>query len=247
MSTDTTKTDHRQRDVYAVLFALVLPTFVTLAYFVWSDGMHAGLRQGIYAVAKVVQFLLPIVWVVFVQRQRPRFGFKSRNGLVLGIGFGVAVLVAALGLYHGWLSKSEVFVDGTAAIREKIASLGVGSVWRFAAMGVFYSLVHSLLEEYYWRWFVFDQLKRLISVGGAIAVSSLGFMAHHVLVVGEFFGYGSPLTWLLSAAVAIGGWFWAWLYHRSGSLIGPWLGHLLVDAAIFVIGYEIAKPLFGGS
>ena len=30
---------------------------------------------------------------------------------------------------------------------------------------------------------------------------------------------------------------WAWLYHRSGSLLGPWLGHALVDAAIFV-GYH---------
>ena len=27
---------------------------------------------------------------------------------------------------------------------------------------------------------------------------------------------------------------WAWIYHRSGSLLGPWLSHLLIDAGIFV-------------
>ena len=131
-------------------------------------------------------------------------------------------------------------------MQEKIADLGLDAGWKFAALGVFYSLVHSLLEEYYWRWFVFDQLKRLIPLWWAMVISSIGFMAHHVLVVGEFFGWGSPLTWLLSLAVATGGVFWAWLYHRSDSLLGPWLSHLLVDAAIFGIGYDVAAPLFGG-
>ena len=26
----------------------------------------------------------------------------------------------------------------------------------------------------------------------------------------------------------------------AGSLLGPWLGHLMADVAIFVIGYELA-------
>ena len=42
-----------------------------------------------------------------------------------------------------------------------------------------------------------------------------------------------------SASVAIGGAVWAWLYDRSGSLLGPWLSHILIDAAIFIIGYDL--------
>jgi membrane protease YdiL (CAAX protease family) len=64
-------------------------------------------------------------------------------------------------------------------------------------------------------------------------------MAHHVLVIGFYFGWTAPETWLFSFAVAIGGAVWAWLYHKSRSLVGPWLSHLLVDAAIFAVGYDL--------
>jgi uncharacterized protein len=53
----------------------------------------------------------------------------------------------------------------------------------------------------------------------------------------------SPWTWLFSLSVAVGGAFWAWLYQRTGSLYGPWLSHLLVDAAIFLVGYDLASDL----
>ena len=64
-------------------------------------------------------------------------------------------------------------------------------------------------------------------------------MAHHVLVLATFFGWSSPATYVFSLAIAIGGAYWAWLYARSGSLYGPWLSHLLVDAGIFLIGYDL--------
>ena len=70
-------------------------------------------------------------------------------------------------------------------------------------------------------------------------ISSLGFMAHHVIVLGFYFGWHSPWVYLLSLAVAIGGAFWAWLYDRTGSLAGPWLSHMLVDAGIFAVGYRM--------
>ena len=105
-------------------------------------------------------------------------------------------------------------------------------------------LAHSLLEEYYWRWFVFGQLYKNWSLSLAILVSSVGFMAHHVVLLATFFGWGSPLTYLFSFGVAIGGAFWAWLYASSRSLLGPWLSHMLVDVAIFLIGYDLVRGLF---
>jgi membrane protease YdiL (CAAX protease family) len=44
---------------------------------------------------------------------------------------------------------------------------------------------------------------------------------------------------LASAAVAVGGAMWAWLYQRSGSIYAPWLSHLLIDAAIFTIAFDM--------
>ncbi len=68
-------------------------------------------------------------------------------------------------------------------------------------------------------------------------------MAHHVLVLGRFFGFANWATYLFAACVAVGGAVWAWLYERTGSLVGPWASHLLVDAAIFAVGFDIVRAI----
>jgi membrane protease YdiL (CAAX protease family) len=126
-------------------------------------------------------------------------------------------------------------------IRGKVAGFGIDGVWQYALLGAFYSLIHSLLEEYYWRWFVFGQLRRRTPVSVAAALSAAGFTAHHILVLDKYFGFANPATYLLASCIAVGGAIWAVLYHRTGSLVGPWLSHLLVDAAIFAIGYDVVR------
>ena len=86
-----------------------------------------------------------------------------------------------------------------------------------------------------------SQLRTLTTLGWAIFISSVGFMAHHVLVLGLYFGWFSPATVVFSLATAVGGAFWAWLYARSGSLYAPWLSHLLIDAGIFWVGYDLIQ------
>jgi uncharacterized protein len=235
--------NHLTRDWLAVLFALVLPTVVTLAYFVLAGSFSPSVQQATYGIAKTFQFLFPVLCVALVQREKLRFVPVNATGVSLGLVFGLTVSAAMLALYHWGLKEASFFTVAAGEMQEKITDMDLGSPAMFIGVGVFYSLVHSFLEEYYWRWFVFGQLSRLTRLGPAIVVSSLGFMAHHVLVIGTFFGFFSPITWIFSLCVAIGGAVWAWLYHRSGSLLGPWLSHLLVDAAIFVAGYEIAGPL----
>src|SRR5262249_51499854 len=153
----------------------------------------------------------------------------------LGGGLGLA-LAAAILLAFQFAAKPAGLIppSAVAAVRDKIAGLGFDSPLLFLTLAIFYSIVHSLLEEYYWRWFVFGQLRLLTPLPQAIAVSSLGFMAHHVCVVSVYFGWFSPESIALSLAVAVGGALWAWLYQRTGNLVGPWISHALVDAAIFL-------------
>jgi hypothetical protein len=228
-------------DRIAILVALVLPTAVTWLYFVALDGAPAALQQTAYGVGKAIQFGLPIVWVALVQRRRLDILVFSRSGHGLGLHFGLVVGVAIAGLYALVLKPLGAFDEPAEAVRGKVASFGVHSPAAFILLAVFYSLLHSLLEEYYWRWFVFGQLDRWLPLPGAIAVSSLAFAAHHVLVLAHYFSWSSPLTWLFAGCIAVGGAVWAWLYRRSGSLLAPWLSHALVDAAIFAVGYDLIR------
>ncbi len=226
---------------YALSFALSFPTFVTWMYFVWLAGSPAGIQQTAYSVGKILQFAFPVMWVVLIARERVSWTFPQRPGVMFGMVFGATILGLAMVVYHGWLEPLGLFDKPTEVVRKKVLGMGLNSIGKYAAVAVFYSIAHSAMEEYYWRWFVFGRLSNEVTLPWAIALSSMGFMAHHVIVLATFFGWTSPLTYLLSSAVAIGGAFWAWLYHRSRSLYGPWLSHMLVDAAIFAIGYDLVR------
>ena len=228
----------------AISIALVLPTVVTWLYFVALAEQQSAWQQLAAVLGKSVQFLIPLLWACGVERQKLYFTPKASMGLIPGAVFGVTVVLAMLIVYHGLLKPAGAFDVAGDEIRRKVASLGIQSGWSYLGLGVFYALVHSGLEEYYWRWFVFAQLNSRVSLGWAIILSSLGFMAHHVILLTTFFGMAAPLAYLGSLSVAIGGAFWAWLYHTKGSVYGCWFSHMLVDAGIFIIGYDLVKDTF---
>lgn len=233
-----------------ILVGLVLPTFVTWIYFEALEGSAPILQQTAYAIGKTVQFLLPLLaWRVATQRagQSPeplksslatQPGYKLSS--LLGAASGLVIGAAAIAL-HFYVLVPSGWMDGPrVAAREKLASMGLDSKPLLLAAAVFYSLVHSGLEEYYWRWFIFKRLSDFVSVPWAVAISSLGFMAHHVIVLARYFGGYSLMTILFALSVAVGGVVWAVLYRRTGTVAGPWISHALVDAAIFVVAWDLA-------
>jgi len=221
----------------ALAFAALFPTLGTWVYFIALTG-HEWM-QGTYAAAKIVQFAFPLVWVLVVQKARPAWPFRTSGGVGFGVVFGAIIFTAMCGFYFGVLRDTALMRDVAAGVTQKIADARLLTPARFIGLAVFYSLFHSLAEEYYWRWFVYGQLRRVTSQAPANVVSSLAFMAHHVLVVWTYMQDEPAAVVVFSLAVAVGGSVWAWLYERSGSLLGPWLSHLLVDAAIMVVGYAM--------
>lgn len=223
----------------AILFALGFPSLLTWIYFIVLKGRAAGMQQAAYAVGKTIQFVIPAFWVLVIERRPLRPSRLTNRGLGLGVAIGVVVSAAMLGAYFGGLAKSSILESAAAIVRHRLTDFGVRNPAIMIAAGVFYALVHSLLEEYYWRWFAFGQLRRMVSLRAAIIVSSVAFTGHHVIVLAK---YLPDLPWwpLASLSVAVGGAIWAWLYDRSRSILAPWISHALVDAALFAIGYAMA-------
>ncbi|HEY2250629.1 MAG TPA: CPBP family intramembrane glutamic endopeptidase [Planctomycetaceae bacterium] len=234
----------RRCNLAAVGFALVFPTLITVMYFIVlaghdSTGHASTWQQGAFGLGKVIQFAFPAVWVFWFQHTKIGWVRPRAKDVAAGAIQGLVLLAAALALYFFVMKPAGVFDVAAGKIREKIVAFGATSVPRYVALSVFYCVLHSLAEEYYWRWFVFAQLRRFTSLPTAIVVSGLGFMAHHVFIVGVYFGWNSPWTYFLSLSVAVGGFIWAWMYGKTGSLYGTWMSHALVDTAIFVVGYDV--------
>ena len=235
----------------ALLFAMTFPTLAAWSYFLAlagpQDQPNSG-QQAAYVAGKIIQFALPLVfWAVAERRILP---VRSANrGTVMpyirhGLVFGLFVVVLMLGVYFGTLRGSEMFQRTSEQLQRKLQQFNMATPTRYAALAAFVVGLHSLLEEYYWRWFVFGQLRKFAALGAAVVLSSAAFMAHHVIILyvylpGRFWTAALPF----SLAIAVGGAVWAWLYERSGSLWPSWLSHLLIDAGIFVIGWDLLWPL----
>ncbi|MFO0981402.1 MAG: CPBP family intramembrane glutamic endopeptidase [Planctomycetota bacterium] len=224
-------------DRLVLAFALGFPSLLTWTYFVALAG-HGTARIA-YAAGKLLQFALPVGWLLVGgwRASRPRLHL---HGAGAGLCFGALVAAALLVAHHGVLKHHRLLAPAPALIHGRLHDFGLDSAAGMLALAVFYSAAHSLLEEYYWRWFVFGELARRLPLAAAIALSSVGFMAHHVILIGQLLHDFGSVTWCLSAGVAMGGAFWAWLYRRSGSLLAPWLSHALVDAALMYAGYDLA-------
>jgi membrane protease YdiL (CAAX protease family) len=220
---------------------MALPTLLTWLYFVaLATGEANPLQQAAYAAGKVAQFGWPVLAAWWLDRAFPRPSRPHFRGLLLGLAFGLLVAGGMFCLYFALLRGSEVLADTSRRVTDKLVELGLTSLSAYLLFGVFLSVFHSLFEEYYWRWFVFGRLRRLLPLAPALVLAALAFAAHHVLVLhiyfpGRFFSAVLPF----SLCIAAGGVAWGWLYERTGSIYSCWLSHALVDLAIMVIGYDL--------
>ena len=226
-------------DRNCIIFALIFPALLTFVYFSLLANAPTILQNSVYSVLKITQFSIPFVWVRFVQGHKLSLRANPFRGQLPGIVFGSLVLLAMWCLYKYWLEPTGRMAVAEGPIRNKIEGFGVATLAPYITLAAFYSLIHSGLEEYYWRWFVFGQLCRQVRFSAAVLLSSLGFTAHHILVLATFFGWTSLLTWIFSAAIMVGGIFWAWLYSRSESIYPTWVSHMFIDIGIFVIGFDL--------
>ena len=222
-----------------LVIALALPTAGALVYFVAADPDDPLFRIT-YAASKVVQFTLPVTVLLVIDRERLKATRPSARGLAAGGMVGAMIVAAITGVYFGALRASPLLSGLAEAVRAKVTGFGLAGPAGFVVIAVFLSAIHAFLEEYYWRWFVHAGLRERLPRPLATAISSLAFAAHHVVVLAVYF---PDRLWTAAVpfafAVAVGGAIWAWLYDRYQSLAGPWVAHLLTDAAIMAIGYDL--------
>jgi membrane protease YdiL (CAAX protease family) len=233
-SASAPQTPSAQRRWLGVVPAMILPGLGALAYFVGFR--ESGLIRALYAATKLFTLLWPVVAATVLLRERlPGLDGLARHlrALPLGAATGAGLVLAMFGLMTTPLGA--VVAAGAPAIRAKVESFGVlGHYWLFGGL---ISTLHALLEEYYWRWFVYGQLRRLLPSAWAHGVAGAAFALHHIVITSVYFGpaWGVPL----GAAVGVGGVIWSSIYERQGTLAGAWLSHILVDLGLFTIGYRL--------
>ncbi|MCF0234980.1 MAG: CPBP family intramembrane metalloprotease [Thermoguttaceae bacterium] len=228
-----------------LLFALFFPTVLTYAYFVMGERLAPGLARAVFVVGKTAQFLFPAAIVGLALKRRVWMRGVNRRGLAVGAAFG---LVVAAVIYFGARTlaaspdAAPIFERLAAELRARLESFGLATPGLFALVLLFYSVFHSGLEEYYWRWFVCGRLREKLAPFPAALAANAAFTLHHILLLGVYFGYDNALTWVSALGVFVGGLTWQAIYAKTDSIYGPWLSHGLIDAGIFAAA---GATLFG--
>lgn len=207
-----------------------------------SVGAWAGMIGGagevwgkaVYAAAKVWLVGLPVMWLIVVERGKPRLPRLRGDGMWPGVISGLAIFGAIVGGYW-FLGRGAI---DRSLVVEKINEIGLDSAFKYWAMAAYITFVNAMVEEYVWRWFVAGKCEALLGKGWlAIVLAAICFTAHHVIVLDVYFG---PMVVMVGAVgVFIGGAVWSALYIRYRNIFSPYVSHLLADAAIFLVGWHM--------
>ncbi|MCF7848984.1 MAG: CPBP family intramembrane metalloprotease [Kiritimatiellales bacterium] len=219
-----------KRSAWLSLALLVpAPSIGVLFGMILYPGSAAG--QGIFMFSKVWILLLPALWLLLVEKDKPRFGKTGKDGFRVGLLTGLAIsafVLAASFLTSSYLIDADFF-------KEMMGQIGLNRKAVYIGGAVYWTCVNSVLEEYVWRWFVVRQCMKLMKPSRAVVVSALFFTLHHILAMQVYFN--PALTAICTVGIFIGGALWSWMFTRYGTIWPGWLSHALVDAAIFISGY----------
>lgn len=228
-----------KRQVWSVTAPAMAVPFLAWLAFVWPCGAQPDGRWIIVG-EKIFLALWPITaYAIVLGRGRPFVDWRARTHRE-ALPFGALLGLAMASLLFDAMATplAGIVLDAGDALREKIRTLGIlSSYWPWA---IAFSVLHSLLEEYYWRWFVFGRLTEVMPEVAAHLCAGLAFGAFHAVAASQFFDVGVSV--LMAAFVAVAGIVWSWLYRRQGTLVGCWASHAVADLALFAIAH---KAIFG--
>ncbi len=215
---------------FFVIPGLFIQLIGSYIYFIAFDGM--AIAHIPYTLTKILVLVWPIVWILYKwKHSKDREQKRHRQAsLLLGGVFGIFVTFLMFFILANWYGY---FTSFSGVIQSKASDLNVLNHFVFFAL--FLSIIHSAIEEYYWRWFIFGGLQIKLSPVKAAIIASIGFTSHHVIILSQFFDIG--ITMLFSLGVFLGGLVWCYIYKKTNSLLGSWISHVLVDLAIMSIGY----------
>ena len=157
-----------------------------------------------------------------------------QKGFLTALGLGAAVYGIILGGYF----LIRPFFDFSSIAHKLTQNAGVTKE-NFLYVSLYISFINSLLEEFFFRGFLFTNLARFSTRSFAYGVSAVAFAAYHVAMM---LGWFSPALFLLvMAGLTAGGLIFNYLNEKMGTVYISWLVHMCANFAINTIGFILLK------
>ena len=185
------------------------------------------------AIKIAVFALIPLAATSLFGLVRPKEILRFRKK-----GFGIA-LCLGLGIYGLILGSWAIlrnWVDFSGIADSLTTNAGVTKE-NFLFVSLYISFVNSLLEEFFFRGFVFTNLRHNRKT--AYIFSATAFSLYHVAMM---VGWFSPsLLALVLIGLFVGGAIFIWLNEKTECIYTSWLTHMFANFAINTIGFFLLQ------
>ncbi len=196
-----------------------------------------GIIQPGYAVKSAIKIALFLLLPFLVSRLYQDLAFKElfrfhKNGFFIALALGAGVYGLILGAYY--LVKNCFDFSGIAQNLSQTTGVNKDN---FLLVSLYISFVNSLLEEFFFRGFLFMNLRAESGRRAAYLFSSGFFAAYHVAMM---IGWFSPMLFMLvMAGLMAGGMLFNFLNEKLESIYPSWLVHMCANFAINTIGFTL--------
>ena len=183
-------------------------------------------------------FLFPIFYRVYVEkkvfRKSVSENFSTANcrknfPLTISVG-GILTLIY---LSSFFLFRDYLDLDGIASKLQSAVSLNINNL---IFIGLYIVLINSLLEEFFWRGFIFVKLEQVMKSWQAHAISGLAFSLHHIMFYYSWFD--STIFLLVTLGLVGYAIIMNFVFKKCRDLFSCWLVHVMVDVVQIFIAFQ---------
>jgi len=183
------------------------------------------------AIRILVHIIIPVLAVTYVSKislknafLRPlHFKNKKKTIILAAIGglMSLIIILTSLFIFMSLLDFNS--------IKESLEKINVtSSTYLYVALIIIF--VNPLLEEYFWRGFVF----RVFDKYWKGYWTGILFALHHMIIIAQWFNWWQFL--LVTIFLSLVGILFNWMYKQTDSIYASWFTHFIADLIIVIIG-----------
>ncbi|MFS8541231.1 MAG: CPBP family intramembrane metalloprotease [Tissierellales bacterium] len=196
--------------------------------------VEAYIQPGYFIKSLVKIFVFLVVPLIYAFRKKDfplvlLFKINSRKEFIRS-------LVLAFTIYIGIMTAYFIlrsFIDFNNIQNILADNLNISKA-NFIYVALYISFINSLLEEFFFRGFIFLNLNGTIPRWKAYAISALGFSVYHIAILSNWF---NPFIFILAlTGLFIGGIIFNWLNEKTKNIYNSWLVHMFANFAINTVG-----------
>jgi len=184
-------------------------------------------------------FLSPIIFAMWSEKKSLRqalfqnFSFATFKKNILRL--------TLLGIFLSGIYLTSFFVFKNlldiSTITSKLNSLININLTNLIFIGLYIIIFNSLLEEYFWRGFLFAKLDKILKPWQAYLITGIAFSFHHVMFYYNWFNLGFFV--LVTFGLTVYALIMNYVFKKYQDLFSCWYVHIFADIAQIFIAFKI--------